>query len=41
MGVSRYVTATIVEAHGGTLTEFMDHGETTVQIRLPAVFETL
>ena len=40
MGVSRYVTETIVEAHGGTLTERMDHGETTVQIRIPAVFET-
>jgi signal transduction histidine kinase len=39
MGVSRYVTAMVVEAHGGTFTEEADDGDATVRIRLPAMSE--
>jgi nitrogen-specific signal transduction histidine kinase len=36
MGVARYVTKVIVEAHGGTLTEQADGDVTTIRIRFPA-----
>jgi two-component system, OmpR family, phosphate regulon sensor histidine kinase PhoR len=39
MGVSRYVTAMVVEAHGGTFTEQADHDDATLRIRLPAMSE--
>jgi signal transduction histidine kinase len=39
IGVGRYVTATIVEAHGGALTEGADSGVGTIRIRLPATPE--
>jgi signal transduction histidine kinase len=39
IGVSRYVTTTIVEAHGGTLTEQAESGVTTIRINLPATRE--
>jgi len=37
MGTSRHVTAAIVEAHGGSVTEHAESGVTTVGIRLPAI----
>jgi signal transduction histidine kinase len=37
MGVGRYVTAMIVEGHGGRLTERAEDGATTIRITLPAV----
>lgn len=37
MGVGRYVTEMVVEAHGGTLIEQADGGDATVRIRLPAL----
>jgi len=40
LGVGRYVTATIVEAHGGTLTEEADETSTTIRIRLPLLVES-
>jgi len=40
LGVGRYVTATIVEAHGGTLTEEADDTATTIRIRLPLLVES-
>jgi two-component system phosphate regulon sensor histidine kinase PhoR len=39
LGVSRYVTAMVVEAHGGTLTEQAYDDDATVEIRLPAMSE--
>jgi signal transduction histidine kinase len=39
MGVGRYVTEMVVEAHGGTLIEQADGGDATVRIRLPAMSE--
>ncbi len=39
IGVGRFVTTMIVEAHGGTLTEQTGGGDTTVQIRLPVLSE--
>jgi signal transduction histidine kinase len=36
IGVGRYVTAVIVEGHGGRLTERAEDGDTTVRITLPA-----
>ena len=39
IGVSRYVTTQIVEAHGGTLIEQTDGDGTTVRIRLPVLLE--
>jgi hypothetical protein len=36
MGVGRYVTTVIVEAHGGRLTEQTDGDVTTIRIRFPA-----
>jgi signal transduction histidine kinase len=39
IGVSRYITTTIVEAHGGTLTEQTDAGVTAIRIRIPAAPE--
>jgi signal transduction histidine kinase len=37
LGVSRYVTAMVVKAHGGTLTEQVEGDDATVRIRLPAL----
>jgi signal transduction histidine kinase len=37
LGVRRYVTAAIVEAHGGALREASDGEKTTTWVRLPAV----
>jgi two-component system, OmpR family, phosphate regulon sensor histidine kinase PhoR len=37
MGVSRYVTTMIVQAHGGTLIQNVIGGSTTVRIRLPVL----
>jgi len=39
MGVGRYVTAMVVEAHGVTLIEQADGSDVTVRIRLPAMSE--
>ena len=39
IGVGRYVTTQVVEAHGGTFTEHTDGERTTVRIRLPMFLE--
>jgi hypothetical protein len=36
MGVARYVTTVIVEAHGGRLTEQTIDDVTTIRMRFPA-----
>ena len=40
LGVGRYVTTTIIEAHGGSFTEQFDDAVNTIRIRLPAISES-
>src|SRR5262249_27418564 len=39
LSVARHVTAMLVEAHGGTVSEESDGGNTVVHIRIPALAE--
>jgi len=41
LGVGRHVTAMIMEAHGGTLTEQADEAVTTIVIRLPVLSKAM